>query len=380
MACDTHDLKRNSWMLNGSFARRGYDWWWHSFTAINEKDGKAKPFFIEFFTCNPALGGKDPVFGQLPSNQKNHKKPSYLMVKVGTWGTDSHPEKCQLHRFFGWKEVSIHPTAPFSVTAGDCFVSDTETHGKVKVENSSQHPEWMSDDGEIAWNLTIDKDIPFNVGYGASAPFRFLKAFEMYWHAEGMKTNYRGSIICNGETYRVSPSSCYGYADKNWGRSFTSPWIWLSSCKLTSNLTGEVLHHSAFDIGGGRPKVFCFPLHKKLLGCFNYQGACYEFNFSKFWTGSKTRFDCKESFNAVSWHIELETKKAVLLCDVTCLKKDMLLVNYESPDGEKRHNRLWNGGNGVGRIRLFEKTPEGRRLIDDMNATSIGCEFGEYDR
>ena len=54
----------------------------------------------------------------------------------------------------------------------------------------------------------------------------------------------------------------------------------------------------------------------------------------------------------------------------------MLLVNYESPDGAKRHNRLWNGGNGKGTIQLFE----GERLIDRIHAENIGCEYGEYDR
>ena len=35
-----------------------------------------------------------------------------------------------------------------------------------------------------------------------------------------------------------------------------------------------------------------------------------------------------------------------MIADITCEKQDMLLVNYKSPDGAKRHNRLWNGGNG----------------------------------
>ena len=56
----------------------------------------------------------------------------------------------------------------------------------------------------------------------------------------------------------------------------------------------------------------------------------------------------------------------------------MLLVNYESPDGAKLHNRLWNGGNGVGVIRLWERTGEGLKLIDEIEATHIGCEYGEY--
>lgn len=30
-------------MLKGNLAREGYDWWWHSFTGINEKTGEEKP-------------------------------------------------------------------------------------------------------------------------------------------------------------------------------------------------------------------------------------------------------------------------------------------------------------------------------------------------
>ena len=56
----------------------------------------------------------------------------------------------------------------------------------------------------------------------------------------------------------------------------------------------------------------------------------------------------------------------------------MLLVNYEAPDGTKKHNRLWNGGNGWGTVRLFEK--KGGQLIpvDEIEASHIGCEYGEY--
>ncbi len=59
----------------------------------------------------------------------------------------------------------------------------------------------------------------------------------------------------------------------------------------------------------------------------------------------------------------------------------MFLVNYESPDGFKRHNRLWNGGNGEGRILLYRKLGGNRfKLIDDISVTHLGCEYGEYDR
>jgi len=55
------DISRNQWMLKGPLAKRGYDWWWHSFTAENEKTGETKPFYVEFFTCNPALAEDKPV-------------------------------------------------------------------------------------------------------------------------------------------------------------------------------------------------------------------------------------------------------------------------------------------------------------------------------
>ena len=284
-----HDTKRDEFMLTGSFASQGYDWWWHSFTARNAETGEERPFFIEFFTCNPALGGMDPVLGQLPENQEMGRKPSYLMVKAGTWGKDH----AQLHRFFGWGNVEMRGKEPFHIAAGDCFVSDRETFGSVSLtkEESEANPEYMCDWGEITWNLKIYKDTAFNVGYGASTPLRAAKAFEMYWHAEGMKTLYEGEITYNGVKYVVDPLNCYGYADKNWGKGFTSPWVWLSSNNLTSNLTGKQLKDSVFDIGGGRPKVYFVPLDRKLLSAFWYEGEAFEFNFSKFWTLTRTKFD-----------------------------------------------------------------------------------------
>ena len=264
-----HDITRNAFMLKGPLARRGYDWWWHSFTAQDAQTGEDKPFFIEFFVCNPALAEKEPVFGQLPENKKSGKQPSYLMVKAGTWGEDA----CQLHRFFSLKDVKIHGSAPYSIKAGDCLASENALQGSISIseEDAKAHPEWMCDAGEISFDLTIDKQITFNVGYGASKPLRDIEAFAMYWHAEGMKSAYGGTITFNGRKYIVTPAKSYGYADKNWGRDFTSPWVWLSSNCLFSKKTGEQLKNSAFDIGGGRPKIYFVPLDRRLLGVFYYE-------------------------------------------------------------------------------------------------------------
>ncbi len=371
------DLTRDAFMLRKGMANCGYDWWWHSFTGRHAVTGAEKGFFIEFFGCNPGLAGAEPILGQLPQNQQDGRKPSYLMVKAGAWGEDA----AQLHRFFGWQQVKMTADAPFSVQAGDCFVSETRLWGSVSVSaaDAAAHPEYLCDGGSMEWDLTVEKQIAYHVGYGASKLLRASGAFEMFWHAEGMKTRYRGQVIWNGQIYHVSPATCYGYADKNWGKDFTSPWVWLSSCNLTSKITGKKLENSVFDIGGGRPKIGCIALSRKLLSAFWYEGKGYEFNFSKFWTLTKTSFDCRETETQIVWQVCQQTPLHRMETNITCEKKDMLLIHYEAPDGQKRHNRLWNGGNGVGTVKLYRKRFGGWKLIDHVSAQNVGCEYGEYD-
>ena len=364
--------QRNRCQLFGGQGKKGYDWWWHSFTAYNKKTGEARPFFIEFFTVNPKLAKDQPVFGQLEENQKNNIRPSYVMVKVGYWG--KNPK--QLHRFFSWKEAEVSFKAPFSVKADDCYLDEYKTSGRVSIskEEHDNHPEYMCDYGTISWDLTIDKQIAFNVGYGAGWLFRHLQLFEMFWHAEGMKSEFSGSIFINDEEYVVRKEDSYGYSDKNWGKDFTSPWVWLSSNHMVSNITGKKLENCVFDIGGGRPKVGFISLKGKLLSAFYYEGKCYEFNFSKFWTNTRTKFKCYETETEIVWHVEQKTWNNKMITDITCKKEDMLLVNYEAPNGKKLHNRLFNGGNGEGRVRLYHKN----KLVDDIAVYNVGCEYGEY--
>ena len=347
-----HDVKRDSCMLHGPLAYHGYDWWWHSFTAQDAETGEDKPFFIEFFVCNPALAEDKPVLGQFAENRAAGKKPSYLMVKAGTWGEDA-----------------------------DCLACETALKGSVDIteEDAAAHPEWMCDAGTMTWDLAIDKKIAFNVGYGASKPLRDAEAFAMYWHAEGMKSAYRGTILYNGRQYTVTPERCYGYADKNWGRDFTTPWVWLSSNCLISRKTGKQLLNSVFDIGGGRPKIYFVPLDRRLLGVFYYEGKEYDFNFSKLHLMVKTTFSFEELDEEVVWHVRQENIHAAMETEVHCLKKDMLLINYEAPDGSRHHDRLWNGGNGWGTVKLYDRKDGQFILTDEIEASHIGCEYGEYD-
>ena len=379
MGCTDSDIARDACMLDGKFAGKGYDWWWHSFTAKDAQTGEERPFFVEFFLCNPALAKDEPTFGLAADGTRpsdDAHRPSYLMVKAGTWGGDAR----QLHRFFPWKDVEVSKGAPFFVRADDCLCCETDLVGRVEVspEDAQAHPEWMSDAGSILFDLRLDKQVAFNVGYGASGRMRAAKAFDMFWHAEGVKTLVEGSVWLDGRKYVVEPGTSFGYADKNWGCDFTSPWVWLSTWDLVSRKTGERLENSALEVGGGRPVVANVALERKLLGCMVHEGRAFEFNFSKPWTGSKTRFNGYETDDSVVWHVDLQTREARLIVDVSCDKSEMLLMNYESPDGRQRHDRLWNGGAGTGRVQLYERREGVWQLVDDMDAAHIGCEYGEY--
>lgn len=393
------DKSRNQYMLKGALAKEGYDWWWHSFTARNKKTKEERPFFIEFFVCNPALGGDEPIFGQMKQNRKKpifvenqahqlnqeygsavdtnkeniRKKPSYVMVKVGSWGNDAK----QLHGFYGINEAKI-AKHKLGVKAGRCILTETRTQGEVVVKNAEEHPEYMCDNGSMKWDLRIKKEKAFHVGYGAAPIFRALNAFKMFWHAEGIKTGYEGKILWDGEEYEVIPEISYGYADKNWGADFTSPWVWLSSCNITSRISGEKLEDTVFNCGGGCPIVFGVSLKRKLLSLMIYEGKDYEFNFSRLWDFVRTKFESTETDTQVKWHVETKTWKSSMIIDCACDKDKMLLINYEAPDGRKRHNELWNGGTGFGRVQLFEGKGKKKKLIDDMSFTNAGCEYGEY--
>ena len=179
------DISRNLYMLKGPLAKKGYDWWWHNFTGYSRATGEERAFFIEYFVCNPALGGDTAVLGQAIQNKSSGALPSYAMIKAGTWGKNAR----QINNFYPISEFSC-PDGELNVKVSRCILTEKRMEGfcSVTSEDALAHPEYMSDAGEMSWKLNIDKKIAFNVGYGASEFFRSINAFEMFWHAEGIKT------------------------------------------------------------------------------------------------------------------------------------------------------------------------------------------------
>ena len=56
------------------------------------------------------------------------------------------------------------------------------------------------------------------------------------------------------------------------------------------------------------------------------------------------------------------------------VQSKILFINYEAPNGKKLHNKLWNGGNGEGVVKLYHKNV----LVDEILVKNLGCEYGVY--
>jgi len=242
----------------------------------------------------------------------------------------------------------------------------------VSPQQARALPEIMSDAGTMSWDLSVNKQLSYSVGYGASAPLRALRAFDMFWHVEGMKTAFEGELTYNGVRYLVKPDTCAGYQDKNWGRDFTSPWIWLN-CNRFVDEQGQTPENTSLDIGGGLPRVWGVPLGEKVLAAFYLRGKLHQFNFSHVLL-QQQRWECTEEADVIRWKLDLKNRTHRLEVEFTCPKDGMLLVNYENPAGQKNHHRLWNGGHASGTLVLTTRWRN--RPVARLTGSMGGCEYG----
>ncbi|TLP81744.1 tocopherol cyclase family protein [Maribacter sp. ACAM166] len=367
-------MSKNGYSLTRFSKKNGYNWWWHSFVATHAETGKLKPFFIEYYVINPALWNGKIIWGQQKENKNTKKKPCYAMLKVGTWGED----KVQLHNFYDISDFYASSN-DLNCKIGSNELTDSYLFGSVTVSEKEQDvlPEFMSGYGSLKWDLKVEKEVQFDMGYGTSWLFNLMGLFEMYWHVQGMKCKYKGEIVFNEEKYIVHPETSYGYQDKNWGKEYTNPWIWLNCNNFTSKLTDTKIDAS-LDVGGGCPKIFGIPLRRKILTAFYYKGEFIEFNFSKFWKRSHQQFSIHEDAQYLYWTVVSENRKFKIDVKFKCDKSKMLFITYESPNGPIKHTKLRNGGYAEGIVKLYKKEAKEFKLIDELEGSLGGCEYGEY--
>ena len=130
------DVSRDAFMLKGMLAKEGYDVWRYLFTGQEKNTEKEKVFFLDFFALSPEAEGE---------------KPSHMMVSAGAFGVDGSV----LHHFYEWKDVIIKEDLPLLVSAGECFMSETRTIGRVDVSEEDPFKGYGS---EV---VLSDDDLPF---------------------------------------------------------------------------------------------------------------------------------------------------------------------------------------------------------------------------
>lgn len=366
------DLSRNAMMLNGSLAKKGYLRFWHSFTAIQPETQETRTFFIEYFIINPSGRSTRPILGQHPHNKKRGILPSYVCINAGVFPSPEE-EGRQLHGFY---PISALKAAfqPLVLQIEDNFFSENHISGCVEVSpQDARRHSYMCQDGYMEWDLEVNKSIACHTGRLAGAFATACNVLDTFWHGEGIKTEYRGHVIFDGITYEVSPDTCYGYADKHWGRNFNRPWLQLASCHLTSGLSGKTFKHSALAADGCCPRFLWFPLKKRLLMQLTYTGEDYDFFFSRLRAKVHTKWKVTETKRRLVWQIVAQNRDIIVKVSGYCLQEDLMPLQYEAPDGSCPRIPLQGAGNGTGTVLIYRKTPTGKQLLDTLSMEHALC-------
>lgn len=364
------DPNRNAYMLCGSLARRGYLRWWHSFCGTNRESGTVRTFFVEYLILNP-VPGKTP--------KGRHPVPSYVRITAGSYPTEEE-EGILLRSFYPISDAR-YARNPLYFQAGENKLSEYRISGQVvSPQQSDQEDFSFSDPGVIKWNLEVHKTLACHTGIIASPLFCALNALDSFWHGEGIRTEYRGSVILNRETYDITPSECFGYADKHWGRTYNRPWLQLSSCCLYSQRNDKLLKNSAFAVNGCCPRFLFFRLRPKLTLQLTYRGEDFSFSFARPSSLSRLKWRTRENRSRFIWQIKAQNLTGMVSMNIRCPKEKMLFLQYHDPSGSaagtgKNLPPLWSGGEGLGVIDLYRITSEGRQWLDTLTVRYALCSF-----
>lgn len=371
-------LRRNLCMLRGRLGKRGFDCWRHSFTGYNKITGEEKVFFVEYFIMNPQLFPSKVVFGQRSDNLLYGIRPSYVLINAGVWGENGK----QLHNFYPADELVVKH-GKLNLQVGSCILSESEISGSVSVENeeSLRYPECMSDAGAMTWNLSVNKKIAFAQSVSFPLFSRLFRRFVTYWHSQGAKTYYSGTVSLDGVVYSVDTEKSFGIADKNWGSDFPKPSLRLQGSDVSSMINGKTLNKSCFAVVSGGKKRGEKSAKQKLQVWIKTDTAEYAFNSLSLTKKAVTSYSFFNEAEEVHWVISARSGQYLADISVFCDKTEMLNLNYESPNGKKVYDTLLSGGNGYGEIKIFKKSRDkSLELIEHLSVAHVACCYGEYGK
>lgn len=114
---------------------------------------------------------------------------------------------------------SSHGEDPFEIRVGDSTFSPAGMSLRLHDEESDVHGDLRFGRWSV-WPVTL-------LSPGAMGWYRFAPAMETYHGILSMDHAVEGSLTIDGRELRFNGGR--GYAEKDWGRSFPSSWVWAQS-------------------------------------------------------------------------------------------------------------------------------------------------------
>lgn len=379
--------KINKYGFASSKKKFGVNYWRFFFNGIQKNGGIESLFFIEFEMLNPWSSPDEPVLGFKPRIQikeedfqyalsgteaaRNLKteeilQPSYVAVRVGK--LDESPK--QICQYIPINDINFIQK-PFEIHAGSNIFTESELSGFVSVSlaEKNQHPEYFSDNGSANWNLQYELVKSYECGIDSNLE---------RWFPSGMNSSFSGLINFDGDDYIVDPRRSAGYVDRFWGKVFPEEWFHISSCSLTSLISGKTLTDSAFVVHG---------IHENNVNFVgNFEGADIIFTENGPVKNYTTVWNCVESPEAdededknVHWSVSINSKLWVIDIDIFTKIKYLYNRKLECPEGKRKIINILQSGNGYGEIRLYKKIKNDLEQIEYAKITKALCEFGHIE-
>lgn len=385
MGASKKSLAANRYRLSGSLKKNGINIWRFVFNGIEKGTGVERKFFIELAMLNPWLNPSECVLGfksrvnvsaedlqnvlagTVSAHEIKTEKfvvPSYVAVRAGILGLGAK----QFCEYYTIRDLKASQRF-FEMEIGKCSFTEDKVAGMISYTSSEvrEHPEYMSSEGTISWDLRYDIRSDFVNGYNAK---------DGNWSPTGLKTVFAGSINIDGKEYNVVPKASFGYIDRMWGERYPESWVHLSASHLTSIITGRILENSSFAVQGtynNRLSLVLKVEDKEISFPANLSKRA----FTSVWDCSSITTD--EEGEKLHWSVSFHNKNYVVDIDVFCLTSNLYIRTWELPEGHRKVLKLLAGSAGNGEIRIYKRIKKNLELIEHAHIANSLCEFGEIE-
>lgn len=378
-------LFRKSLLANKK--KNGICFWRFFFTAYEKDTNTQRKFFIEleflnsFLSPDTVLLGFKPIstiseddlqyalagtFSDKNLTQKQVVVPSYVSTKIFMLGKGGK----QLCAYFPLKSVKITPKV-FEIQIGNKYFSEDKLTGFINIteDDLKKCPELLCNSGFSNWDLHYQVKTDCEYGF---------KDKKSLWLPYGLKTSFLGNLSFNGKDYIVDEEKSNGYLDYFLSKNLDEPWFHISSCKLTSLISGKTLTEASFALQG----IF----NKKLSFMANFDDSEIQFSAS---TSSKkysviwncTQVPVTEDENEMlHWSVSINSKIWIIDIDVYCNTNELLNRTIELSEGNGKTLNVVSSGSGNGEIKLFKRIKNDLEQIEFAKINDVICEFGNKDQ